>query len=60
MPLHQTGRKTDHEHLWTTDSTHPTSEGIVTYQRCRCGEHRVALSPRITQARALTRASRDR
>ncbi|WP_017586722.1 hypothetical protein [Nocardiopsis ganjiahuensis] len=50
----------DHEHRWTTDSTHPTSEGVVTYQRCRCGEHRVALSPPITQARAVTRSRRGR
>ncbi|MFE1166661.1 hypothetical protein [Nocardiopsis sp. NPDC058789] len=41
---------TEHEHLWTTDSSHPTSEGMVVYQRCHCGEHRVALTPPVLQA----------
>ncbi|PWV55242.1 hypothetical protein BDW27_103246 [Nocardiopsis sp. L17-MgMaSL7] len=60
MPLHQTGAMTEHEHRWTTDSTHSTSEGMVTYQRCRCGEHRVALSAPILQAHTSTRPGRGR
>ncbi|WP_199560559.1 hypothetical protein [Nocardiopsis sp. L17-MgMaSL7] len=51
---------TEHEHRWTTDSTHSTSEGMVTYQRCRCGEHRVALSAPILQAHTSTRPGRGR
>ncbi|KAA9085292.1 hypothetical protein [Microbacterium radiodurans] len=31
-----------HEHGWTTESTHPTSQGIVRYVRCpACGTRRV-------------------
>ncbi|RAZ31429.1 hypothetical protein DO944_10805 [Microbacterium sp. SMR1] len=33
-----------HEHGWTTESAHPTSEGIVRYVRCAgCGTRRVDL-----------------
>ncbi|MGW5877978.1 hypothetical protein ACWFMI_15685 [Nocardiopsis terrae] len=42
---------TGHEHRWTTDSTHATSEGLVSYQRCRCGGHRVTLSAPTTRSR---------
>ncbi|WP_433701442.1 hypothetical protein [Nocardiopsis sp. CA-288880] len=44
---------TRHEHLWSTESDHPTSEGVVSYQRCACGERRVTLLPavRVVQAR---------
>jgi hypothetical protein len=28
-------------HSWTTESTHRTSEGTVTYERCSCGARRV-------------------
>ncbi|MFE9244136.1 hypothetical protein [Nocardiopsis sp. NPDC006938] len=49
---------TEHEHRWTTDSTHTTSEGVVIYQRCRCGEHRVALAAPTLQARATAPAGR--
>lgn len=45
---------TEHEHQWTTDSSHPTSEGVVIYQRCRCGEHRVALAAPVLQAHTAT------
>ncbi|MBO0609269.1 hypothetical protein [Myceligenerans salitolerans] len=33
-----------HEHAWTTESSHPTSEGLVRYVRCvRCGDRRVDI-----------------
>ena len=32
-----------HRHLWRTSSRHLTSEGVVGYQRCRCGRFRVLL-----------------
>ncbi|KQZ22643.1 hypothetical protein [Microbacterium sp. Root553] len=33
-----------HEHAWTVDSRHTTSEGTVVYVRCvGCGVHRVDL-----------------
>ncbi len=45
MPLHQTGpMHTRHEHRWTTESDHTTSEGVVAYQRCACGGRRVILT----------------
>ncbi len=45
MPLHQTGRmRTRHEHHWATESDHTTSEGVVAYQRCACGQRRVTLA----------------
>ncbi|MFC7431798.1 MULTISPECIES: hypothetical protein [unclassified Agrococcus] len=35
-----------HEHGWTTESTHATSEGTVRYVRCAaCGARRVDLEP---------------
>jgi hypothetical protein len=33
----------DHEHAWQTRSCHRTSDGIVAYQRCRCGRWRLRL-----------------
>ena len=37
---------TDHTtHSWTTHSTHDTSEGLVGYQGCRCGAHRIVAVP---------------
>lgn len=33
-----------HEHRWRTESTHHTSDGLVSYQRCGCGARRVAQS----------------
>ncbi|MBE1458601.1 hypothetical protein H4W79_002815 [Nocardiopsis terrae] len=42
---------TGHEHRWAAASAHATSEGLVGYQRCRCGGHRVAPSAPTTQAR---------
>lgn len=35
-----------HEHGWLTESSHPTSEGRVSYVRCaECGARRVDLQP---------------
>ncbi len=31
----------DRDHSWHTRSTHATSEGLVTYQACRCGGWRI-------------------
>ncbi|MEE2040011.1 hypothetical protein Q8791_22600 [Nocardiopsis sp. CT-R113] len=52
---------TRHEHLWSTDSDHPTSEGVVSYQRCGCGERRVTLTPsvRLVQARPAPSGGRS-
>ncbi|TPX01467.1 hypothetical protein FJ656_27505 [Schumannella luteola] len=36
-----------HEHGWSTESAHSTSDGIVSYVRCAsCGARRVDLAPR--------------
>jgi hypothetical protein len=32
-------------HVWQTESRHSTSDGAVSYQRCRCGRWRVLLGP---------------
>ena len=33
-----------HEHAWTTESAHRTSDGVIAYVRCSsCGTHRVDL-----------------
>jgi hypothetical protein len=34
-----------HRHTWQTASRHPTSNGTVSYQRCRCGLWSVLLGP---------------
>ncbi|MFD6097334.1 hypothetical protein ACFVWN_14140 [Nocardiopsis flavescens] len=39
---------TEHEHHWTTESAHSTSEGLVSYQHCACGRRRVTLAPAVT------------
>ncbi|WP_121073693.1 hypothetical protein [Leucobacter aridicollis] len=40
-----------HEHAWHAESSHPTSEGIVSYVRCvRCGARRVELRPLAPRA----------
>lgn len=40
-----------HHHEWRTDSAHPTSEGMVAYESCHCGAHRVLCGTvPITQA----------
>ena len=41
---HRAHRADDaHGHTWSTCSRHLTSEGTVTYQRCRCGHWRALL-----------------
>lgn len=30
-------------HTWWIESCHRTSEGLVAYQRCRCGARRVVV-----------------
>ncbi|MEU4321460.1 hypothetical protein AB0H20_29230 [Nocardia fluminea] len=30
-------------HTWQIESRHRTSEGVVAYQRCRCGARRVVV-----------------
>ena len=51
---------TRHEHLWSTDSEHPTSEGVVSYQRCGCGGRRVTLTPaaRLVEAHLASTGER--
>jgi hypothetical protein len=44
--LHGDIKHVDHEHMWVTESTHPTSEGRVMYMRCdACGLRQVNLQP---------------
>ncbi|WP_336083061.1 hypothetical protein [Nocardia sp. SSK8] len=33
-----------HTHIWRTESCHRTSDGLVAYQRCRCGVRRIAVA----------------
>ncbi|MGW5318322.1 hypothetical protein [Nocardia thailandica] len=35
---------THSSHTWRIESSHRTSEGLVVYQRCRCGARRVAAA----------------
>lgn len=30
-------------HTWRIESCHRTSEGLIAYQRCRCGARRVVV-----------------
>ena len=47
MPeLQAHGTRSFHEHAWQTRSRHPTSEGVVRYQRCHCGSWRALLGSR--------------
>jgi len=40
-------------HFWQTRSTHPTSEGLVSYQSCPCGRWRILTStPRVEVTRS--------
>jgi hypothetical protein len=41
-------------HIWQTESRHTTSDGAVSYQRCRCGRWRVLLGPNQVLAEART------
>ncbi|HCN22130.1 MAG TPA: hypothetical protein DIT15_07770 [Arthrobacter bacterium] len=35
------------EHHWYTRSSHRTSQGIIHYDSCPCGAHRVRLAHRV-------------
>jgi hypothetical protein len=37
-------------HSWQTRSRHPTSHGLVSYQRCHCGLWRLVLEPDLVLA----------
>ncbi|WP_328331971.1 hypothetical protein OHA70_12820 [Kribbella sp. NBC_00382] len=34
-----------HRHRWHVESSHPVSEGLLSYQRCACGQWRVTSTP---------------
>ncbi|HET6291879.1 MAG TPA: hypothetical protein VFG33_00850 [Kribbella sp.] len=34
-----------HRHRWRVESSHPVSEGLLTYQRCACGQWRMTSTP---------------
>ncbi|SDQ87184.1 hypothetical protein [Tsukamurella pulmonis] len=36
-------------HAWVTESHHPTSEGVVVYQRCSCGARKIKLVGRTVE-----------
>jgi len=42
-------------HIWLTRSRHSTSDGVVSYQRCRCGLWRVVRG--ASQVLAETRST---
>ncbi|KIP52729.1 hypothetical protein [Leucobacter komagatae] len=45
-----------HRHAWRTESSHPTSEGLISYARCsRCGDRRIELRENAPAARQLSR-----
>ncbi|WP_308817721.1 hypothetical protein [Pseudonocardia alni] len=47
------------DHEWETTSRHRTSDGVVSYQRCRCGAWRIRLRPdRAGAPRTLAPAER--
>ncbi|GAA5147888.1 hypothetical protein GCM10025768_08670 [Microbacterium pseudoresistens] len=56
IPLAPTAPRT-HEHAWTTESRHPTSEGVVVYVHCiGCAARRVdAQAPSGMPPRAMSR-----
>jgi hypothetical protein len=47
-----------HEHAWRTASRHPTSDGVVSYQRCACGAWQVLVSDLTCVAARLGRQAR--
>src|SRR6478736_257523 len=52
MPLHHAGLMLAvMSHLWVTESSHPTSDGVVIYQRCACSAHRILLADVESSAR---------
>jgi hypothetical protein len=34
-----------HRHRWSVESAHQVSEGLLVYQRCECGQRRIASTP---------------
>jgi len=34
-----------HRHRWSVESAHQVSEGLLVYQRCVCGQRRIASTP---------------
>jgi hypothetical protein len=34
-----------HRHRWSVESAHRVSEGLLVYQRCECGQRRIASTP---------------
>lgn len=48
MPLQHDGLMTtreEHRHSWRVASSHPVSEGLLSYQNCSCGQWRVTSTP---------------
>jgi hypothetical protein len=44
-----------HQHSWQTSSSHRTSDGLVTYQSCRCGRWRIlTAADRVEVARSAS------
>ncbi|WP_197519805.1 hypothetical protein [Pseudonocardia sp. HH130630-07] len=39
------------DHRWRPESSHRTSDGVVTYLRCHCGAHRIRLDPATSAPR---------
>ncbi|MBY6348738.1 hypothetical protein [Rhodococcoides corynebacterioides] len=37
-------------HRWTELSRHGTSEGVVIYERCHCGENRIVTATLVRSA----------
>lgn len=35
------------DHIWTTISRHPTSDGVVLYESCPCGLVRIRLAETV-------------
>ncbi|MFC5138027.1 hypothetical protein ACFPK1_07270 [Actinomycetospora rhizophila] len=42
------------EHQWSTVSTHRSAEGLVRYQRCRCGRWRTLQGAEVLAAPVAT------
>jgi hypothetical protein len=43
--VHMTTREEGHRHRWVVESAHQVSEGLLVYQRCECGQRRIASTP---------------
>lgn len=44
-------------HFWRTESRHATSEGVVTYQRCACGQRRITVTGSPSEVYAVREGS---